>query len=117
MGADLGLSSAASPSSLLQLLSVLMQDELISTIPAPIIDMDIDVTTTSCLNMCDTPLSFALQGPQKATYLFTGADPETDTQDMLGLLRLYADAPDGWITEAQAAGRLRLCLQGRVPKL
>ncbi len=79
--------------------------------------LDIDVTTTSCLNMCDTPLSFALQGPQKATYLFTGADPETDTQDMLGLLRLYADAPDGWITEAQAAGRLRLCLQGRVPKL
>ena len=44
-----------------------------------------------------------------------GAD--ADTQDMLGLLRLYADAPDGWITEAQAAGRLRLCLQGRAPKL
>ena len=81
------------------------------------IGLDIDVMTTSCLNMCDTPLSFALQGPQKATYLFTGADPETDTQDMLGLLRLYADAPDGWITEAQAAGRLRLCLQGRVPKV
>ena len=79
--------------------------------------LDIDVKMTSCLNMCDAPLSFALQGPQKATYLFTGADPETDTQDMLGLLRLYLNAPDGWITEAYAAGRLRLCLQGRVPKL
>ena len=79
--------------------------------------LDIDVLTTSCLNMCDTPLSFALQGPQKATYLFTGVDPEADTQDMLALLRLYSDAHDGWIIEAQAAGRLRLCLQGRVPKL
>ena len=79
--------------------------------------LDIDVLTTSCLNMCDTPLSFALQGPQKATYLFTGVDPEADTQDMLALLRLYSNAHDGWIIEARAAGRLRLCLQGRVPKL
>ena len=79
--------------------------------------LDIDVKMASCLNMCDTPLSFVLQGPQKVTYLFAGADPETDTQDMLGLLSLYLNAPDGWITEAHAAGRLRLCLQGRVPKL
>ena len=69
------------------------------------------------LNMCDTPLSFALQGHKKATYLFSGADPQTDTQDMLGLLKLYNDAPDGWIEDAQKAGRLRLCLRGRVPKL
>ncbi|HAJ84828.1 MAG TPA: hypothetical protein DCM25_08735 [Rhodobacteraceae bacterium] len=79
--------------------------------------LDVDVTTTSCLNMCDSPVSFALQGPGKATYLFTGADPETDTQDMLELLKLYLDAPDGWVSEAQTAGRLRLCLRGRVPKL
>jgi len=73
--------------------------------------------TCSCLNMCQSPVAFALQGAQKATYLFSGADPAQDTQDMLGLLQLYADAPEGWITEAEAAGRLRLCLQGRVPRL
>jgi hypothetical protein len=32
------------------------------------------------------------------------------------LLKLYVEAPDGWIEDAQNAGRLRLCLQGRVPK-
>ena len=79
--------------------------------------LNIDVLTTPCLNMCDTPLSFALQGHKKATYLFSGADPQTDTQDMLGLLKLYNDAPDGWIEDAQKSGRLRLCLKGRVPKL
>lgn len=78
--------------------------------------LNIDVVTTTCLNMCDTPLSFALQGDQKATYLFSGADPQVDTQDMIGLLKLYVEAPDGWIEDAQNAGRLRLCLQGRVPK-
>ena len=79
--------------------------------------LDIDVKMTSCLNMCDTPLSFALQGAEKATYLFSGVNPKTDTKDMIGLLRLYLDAPDGWITEAAEAGRLRFCMKGRVPKL
>ena len=79
--------------------------------------LEVEIVTCSCLNMCQSPVAFALQGAQKATYLFSGADPAQDTQDMLGLLKLYADAPEGWITEAEAAGRLRLCLQGRVPRL
>ena len=79
--------------------------------------LEVEIVTCSCLNMCQSPVAFALQGAQKATYLFSGADPAQDTQDMLGLLQLYADAPEGWITEAEAAGRLRLCLQGRVPRL
>ena len=79
--------------------------------------LQVEIVTCSCLNMCQSPVAFALQGAQKATYLFSGADPAQDTQDMLGLLKLYADAPEGWITEAEAAGRLRLCLQGRVPRL
>ena len=33
--------------------------------------LNIDVVTTACLNMCDAPLSFALQGDQKATYLLS----------------------------------------------
>ncbi len=78
--------------------------------------LEVEIVTCSCLNMCQSPVAFALQGAQKATYLFSGADPAQDTQDMLGLLKLYADAPEGWITEAEAAGRLRLCLRGWVPR-
>ena len=78
--------------------------------------LQVEFVTCSCLNMCQSPVAFAFQGAHKATYLFSGADPAQDTQDLLGLLKLYADAPEGWITEAQAAGRLRLCLQGRVPR-
>ena len=79
--------------------------------------LQVEFVTCSCLNMCQSPVAFALQGAHKATYLFSGAEPAQDTQDMLDLVKLYADAPEGWITEAEAAGRLRLCLQGRVPRL
>ncbi len=86
---------------------------------AQIADQDIpfEVTTTSCMNMCAQPTSFALQAPDKATYLFANANPDTDSDDLLSLLRLYAQSKDGWITDARSIGRLRGCLVGRVPGL
>ena len=78
---------------------------------------DIDVVTTSCLNMCETPVSFALQGAGKATYLFSGTMPGSDTDDLMELLKLYLNAPDGWIADARKAGRLRFCLRGSTPSL
>lgn len=80
-------------------------------------NLDIDVVTTSCLNVCDDPLTFALQGDGRATYVFSGALPDQDIDDLCGLARLYLDAPEGWITDARKAGRLRDCLVARVPVL
>ena len=82
-----------------------------------ICDTCADVVTTSCLNMCETPVSFALQGAGKATYLFSGTMPGSDTDDLMELLKLYLNAPDGWIADARKAGRLRFCLRGSTPSL
>lgn len=76
-----------------------------------------EVVTTSCMNVCTKPVSLALQGAGKATYLFGDTKPELDTYDLLALLHLYAAAPDGWIEDARPIGRLRQCLVGRVPAL
>lgn len=79
--------------------------------------IDVNVKTTSCMNMCASPVSFALQAAGKATYLFSKGDPDTDTENLIALLRLYDAAPDGVITDARGIGRLRNCLVGLVPKL
>ncbi|SFM05810.1 DUF1636 family protein [Shimia aestuarii] len=79
--------------------------------------VEVEVRTTSCLNMCDAPLALALRGSGKVAYLFSGVRPAEDVADTLALLKLYRDAPDGVIQDARPAGRLRFCLQGRVPPL
>lgn len=76
-----------------------------------------EVVTTSCMNVCDRPVTFAVQGRGKATYLFADAKPGDDDEALLALLKLYSKAPDGWIADARPIGRLRECLVGRVPKL
>lgn len=77
----------------------------------------LEILTTPCLNVCSTPLAMALRGDAKDVYLFAGVTPQTDVADTMALLRLYALAPAGTITDARAAGRLRHCLIGRVPVL
>ena len=77
----------------------------------------VEIRTTSCLNMCEAPLALALRGTGKVAYLFSGLRPAEDIADTLALIALYRDAPDGVIEDARPAGRLRFCLQGRVPPL
>ncbi|WP_226782090.1 DUF1636 family protein [Oceaniglobus trochenteri] len=67
-----------------------------------------------CMTMCGEPVSLAFRSPGKATYLFSGVNAG-DCADIHGFAELYAQAPDGWIEDARRAGRLRLCLKGRVP--
>ncbi len=78
---------------------------------------DVEVRTTTCLNMCDTPMAAALRAPDKMAYLFAGLRPDEDLEDTLALLRLYVEAEAGEITDARPAGRLRFCLKGRIPAL
>ena len=69
-----------------------------------------------CLNLCGKPVAAAVQGVERATYLLAGLTP-ADADDLAAFAALYDAAPDGWITDARGAGRVRLCLQGRVPAL
>lgn len=77
----------------------------------------VEIRTVSCLNMCNAPLALALRAPGKVAYLFSGVQPDTDVADTLALIRLYRAAPDGVITDARPAGRLRFCLAGRIPAI
>lgn len=74
-----------------------------------------EVQTHDCLSNCARPLSVAFAAPGKATYLFGDIAPEADLADTVAFARLFADSSDGWIEDARPAGRLRLCLIGRVP--
>ena len=74
----------------------------------------VPVETTDCMNVCDAPISLAVRAEGKAAYLFTGVDPDRP-EDIEAFARLYADAPDGQIADARAAGELRFCLVGRIP--
>lgn len=76
--------------------------------------LDVEVRGQACLNCCAQPQSLALQGPGRATYVFHGVAPGKDVGDILGTLRAYLAARDGWIEDATACGRLRLCLRARV---
>lgn len=67
-----------------------------------------------CLNACSQPQALALQGAGRATYVFHAVDPEADIDDILATVRTYLAAERGWITDATACGRLRLCLRARI---
>lgn len=70
----------------------------------------------ACFSVCAEPLALSVQAKGKATYLFAGLK-RADVDDMIAFTGLYDAAPDGWIDDARAAGRVRFCLKGRVPAL
>lgn len=76
-----------------------------------------EVVAQPCMNACANPVSLAVQGLGRATYFFAGIDPVADRADIVATVATYLDAPAGWIEDATACGRLRLCLKGRVPAL
>ncbi|TNF19409.1 MAG: DUF1636 domain-containing protein [Rhodobacteraceae bacterium] len=67
-----------------------------------------------CLNSCARPQAMALQGAGRATYVFHAVDPAADIDDIVATVRTYLAAEQGWITDAMACGRLRLCLRARI---
>ena len=58
---------------------------------------------TGCMNGCAEPVALALQGADRATYFFTGVDPEADVADILATVETYLAADKGWIADAQEA--------------
>lgn len=77
--------------------------------------IEAEIRAQPCLNVCAAPVALALQGPGRATCLFSGIDPDADRADIAATVRAWAAAPGGWIADARPCGRLRHCLVGRVP--
>lgn len=80
------------------------------------LEVDVDVTLSPCMNMCDTPVSLALRATGKIAYLFSRVEAQ-DARDIAALAKLYVEADQGEIIDARPAGRLRYCLTGRVPAI
>ena len=79
--------------------------------------LPVELKPSGCMNGCAEPVALALQGAGRATYFFTGVDPEGDVADILATVETYLAADKGWIGDARPCGRLRFCLKGRVPAL
>ena len=75
------------------------------------------VRWVDCMNVCDEPVTIALQGKDKATYLFAGVSLDTDIDDIVTTCQAYLAADVGWIEDARPCGRLRHCLKSRIPAL
>ena len=75
------------------------------------------VRWVDCMNVCDEPVTIALQGKTKATYVFAGVFLNTDINDIVATCQAYLAADGGWIDDARPCGRLRHCLKSRIPAL
>ncbi|MCX2721471.1 DUF1636 domain-containing protein [Roseibium salinum] len=81
------------------------------------LDHAFSIETADCMGACEQPISLALQGEGRATYLFAGLSIPDDIEDIVATGRTYLDAENGWIEDARPCGRLRFCLRARVPAL
>ncbi len=77
---------------------------------------EFSVGYVACMGACVEPVSMAVQGKGRATYLFAGLNPVVDVADVIATCQTYLNAPDGWIEDARPCGRLRHCLRARVPR-
>lgn len=75
----------------------------------------ITVEQEACMGSCETPITIALQGHERTSYVFSGIKPATDIPDIVKTCRLYADSPGGQILDARPCGRLRHCLRANIP--
>ena len=87
-----------------------LRSELTGAIP-------VSIRTAECMGACQSPVSLALQGPGRATYLFADVEPGNDASDIAKTCRTYLDSPRGWIEDARPCGRLRHCLRARIPAI
>lgn len=75
------------------------------------------LATVDCMGACEQPVSLALQGQDRATFVFSGVQLPDDIDDIVATAQTYLEAKDGWIEDARSCGRLRFCLRARVPAM
>ena len=76
----------------------------------------VSVRQVGCLSVCNDPVTVAVQGAGRATYVFSGIGPQ-DAGDIAAFAAAYSAAPGGWIEDARPLGRLRFRLVTRVPAM
>ncbi len=74
-----------------------------------------DVATTDCMIVCGKPVTVSVRATGKVAYLFSGVDPDSQTEELATFAALYAAAPDGIVDDVRPCGQLRFCLVGRIP--
>ncbi|MEM6491842.1 MAG: DUF1636 domain-containing protein, partial [Pseudomonadota bacterium] len=70
-----------------------------------------------CMSQCKRACAIALSDDAKFTLLFGDLDPERDSDAVLELARLYADAADGLVARGERPVALRAGILGRIPPL
>lgn len=92
-------------------------DLIRASIESSSLSQQIGIEETGCMNVCDNPVTVALQGNGRATCIFAGVDAAEDIESIIATCRLYLDSPKGWIKDARGCGDLRFKLVARVPAL
>ena len=69
----------------------------------------------ACMSGCTRPSVVAFRASGKASYLFGQIDPNAPIDDLIAFAALYAELPDGWITDARGLGSLRMSAIARIP--
>lgn len=77
----------------------------------------VSVECAGCIGSCEAPVSIGLQGDGRASYVFSGINLLDDADDIAATCRAYLNTRKGWIIDAHVCGRLRECLQTRLPAL
>lgn len=77
----------------------------------------VNVEFAGCIGSCTAPITIGLQGNGRASYVFSGINLLDDADDIAATTLAYLNARKGWIVDAHVCGRLRECLQTRLPAL
>lgn len=77
-------------------------------------DLSAKVQQVDCMSGCKRPQTLSLRQSGKTAYLF-GEITSADLADIVTLVRLFADSPDGNFADARPLGALRMKAIARIP--
>lgn len=89
--------------------------DFIATLEKARLPVGMNVVGTACMTNCSRPLSVALAGLGKATYMLAEIDPITDIEPLIDLSQLYAQRADGQTKLLERPKALRRKIIARVP--
>ncbi|MEM8665586.1 MAG: DUF1636 domain-containing protein [Pseudomonadota bacterium] len=70
-----------------------------------------------CMSQCKRACTVSLTAPGAFTWLFGDLDPERHAEDILALLRLYAQSPGGFMARDARPEPMRAGVLGRLPPI
>ncbi|VDC21197.1 DUF1636 domain-containing protein [Pseudogemmobacter humi] len=70
-----------------------------------------------CLSACANGCAVVLRGPGRWTYVQGGLDPDLHLEDLIGMIRAYAAAPDGVVPWRTRPEVIRKNTIARIPPM